>query len=96
MTWLTWRLGQTPRYLQAVRQALDSVRPGILFTDNSSGRFNLPQAQVEGGRFVKWLAPAELGMDFLSSDPVPFGGNHDPSSAVKVATTRRAAWPSTS
>ena len=77
VTWLTWRLGQTPRYLQAVRQALDSVRPGILFTDNSSGRFNLPQAQMDGGQFVKWLTPPELGLDFLSSDPVPWGGNHE-------------------
>lgn len=77
VAWTTWRLGQVPRYLEAIRETLDSVRPGVLFTDNSSGRFALPQPLVEEGRLARWLRPAELGIDFASSDPVPWGGNHE-------------------
>ena len=77
LAWTTWRLGQVPPYLKAIRETLDSVRPGILFTDNSSGRFTLPQPLVKDGRLARWLRPAELGIDFLSSDPVPWGGNHE-------------------
>ena len=77
LAWTTWRLGQVPPYLKAIRETLDNVRPGILFTDNSSGRFTLPQPLVEDGRLARWLRPAELGIDFASSDPVPWGGNHE-------------------
>lgn len=77
VTWRIWRRGQIQSYLDQVVQAAHEAKPSILITDNNSGRWNMPHVLTENGRFVRWLAPRELGLDFLSCDPVPFGGNHE-------------------
>lgn len=77
IAWRIWRRGQIQAYLDAVTGAARSVKPSILITDNNSGRWATPHLLTEAGRFVRWLTPAELGIDYLSCDPVPFGGNHE-------------------
>ena len=77
VAWRLWRRGQMRTYLEEVTHAARQVKPSILITDNNSGRWSSPLALAEEGRFVRWLTPAELGLDFLSCDPVPFGGNHE-------------------
>lgn len=40
------------------------------------GRFNMGVPVLENGALARWALPQELGLDFLSCDPVPFFGNH--------------------
>lgn len=77
VAWRIWRRGQIKTLLDTVVGAAREVKPSILITDNNSGRWSMPIPQTAGGRFVRWLTPGELGIDFLSCDPVPVGGNHE-------------------
>jgi hypothetical protein len=75
--WRMWRMGQLVEYLRKVTAAARAVKPSVLITDNNVGRWVRPYPQIEGGKFVRWLKPNELGLDFFSCDPVFFGGNHE-------------------
>ena len=77
IAWRIWRRGQVQHYLSAVAEAVKAFQPSLLLTDNSSGRWASPHVLTENGRFVRWLSPDELPLDFLSCDPVPMGGNHE-------------------
>lgn len=77
VAWRIWRRGQVQHYLNSVAEALKSIRPSLLFTDNASGRWSSPLVLTENGRFVRWLSPDELAIDFFSCDPVPMGGHHE-------------------
>jgi hypothetical protein len=77
VAWYIWRLGQVPRYIQAVTEAAREVKPSVLVIDNNSGRWAFPQVVKEEDGSVRWLTARELGVDALSCDPVPWGGNHE-------------------
>jgi hypothetical protein len=77
VAWRLWRMGQLMEYLKAVTAAARAVKPDVLVTDNNTGRWVRPYPLMENGKFVRWLQPRELGLDFLSCDPVFFGGNHE-------------------
>lgn len=77
IAWRMWRMAQLMDYLKKVIRAAKEVKPSVLVTDNNTGRWGRPHPLIENGRFVRWLAPHELGLDFLSCDPVPFGDNHE-------------------
>lgn len=77
VTWRIWRRGQVQHYLNAVSETVHAVRPTLLLTDNSCGRWASPHVETSNGRFVRWLSPDELNLDFFSCDPVPMGGNHE-------------------
>jgi hypothetical protein len=77
VAWRIWRRGQIQTYLNAVTTAARAVKPAILIGDNSAGRWSTPHPLTENGRFIRWLTPKEMGIDFLSCDPVPYGGNHE-------------------
>lgn len=77
LAWRLWRRGQIADYLRTAVAAIKAVDPQVLVTDNNVGRFSTGVPLMEGGRLVRWLSPAELGVDYLSCDPVPMGGNHE-------------------
>jgi hypothetical protein len=77
VAWRMWRMGQLMDYLHTVTTAARAVKPNILVTDNNVGRWVRAYPQLENGRFVRWMQPRELGLDFFSCDPVFFGGNHE-------------------
>jgi hypothetical protein len=77
VAWRLWRMRQLMDYLGKVTQAARAVKPSVLVTDNNTGRWVRPYPLFDGERFVRWLQPRELGLDFLSCDPVFFGGNHE-------------------
>jgi len=77
VTWYLWRLGQIPAYIQSVTQAAREMKPSILVIDNNSGRWAFPQVATGEDGSVRWLMARELGVDALSCDPVPWGGNHE-------------------
>jgi hypothetical protein len=76
-TWRLWRRSQIDRYLLTVVPAIKAVNPDVLVTDNNVGRFSTNVPPTENGKLVAWLAPSDLGVDYLSCDPVPMGGNHE-------------------
>ncbi|MCP4164397.1 MAG: hypothetical protein GY759_00710 [Chloroflexi bacterium] len=71
-----WRLSQSPKYIKAVTEAARVVKPSVLVIDNNSGRWAWSQVEISEAGGVHWLTAKELGVDALSCDPVPFGGNH--------------------
>jgi Hypothetical glycosyl hydrolase 6/Beta-galactosidase trimerisation domain len=77
IAWRMWRMAQLVDYLRKVTRAAKEAKPSVLITDNNTGRWTRPHPLVEYGRFVRWLKPDELGLDFFSCDPVPFGDNHE-------------------
>jgi hypothetical protein len=77
IAWRMWRMGQLMDYLKMVTAAARAVKPDVLITDNNVGRWVRAYPLIEDGRFVRWLQPRELGLDFFSCDPVFFGGNHE-------------------
>jgi len=77
IAWRMWCMGQLMAYLGKITAAARAVKPDILVTDNNVGRWVRPFPLIEAGKFVRWLQPRELGLDFLSCDPVFFGGNHE-------------------
>jgi hypothetical protein len=74
--WRIWRRGQIQTYLDAVSGEARAVKPSILIGDNSTGRWSRPHVLTEHGRFSRWLTPRDTGVDYLTCDPVPMGGNH--------------------
>jgi len=76
MRWKLWRRSQIYKFLTGVTRHIHSLRPEILVTDNNVGRYITGVAVVEKGKLVRWADPKEVGMDFLSCDPVPYAGNH--------------------
>lgn len=77
VAWRMWRMRQLMDYLRIVTTAARAVKPDILITDNNVGRWVRAYPLFEDGRFVRWMQPRELGLDFFSCDPVFFGGNHE-------------------
>lgn len=77
VAWYLWRLSQVPQYIKAVAETAREVKPSILIIDNNSGRWAFPQVVTEADGSVRWLTAGELGVDALSCDPVPWGGNHE-------------------
>lgn len=75
--WYLWRLAQISAYLQAVTQAVREIKPWVSVIDNNSGRWEFPQVARQTDGSYRWLTAAELGVDALSCDPVPWGGNHE-------------------
>jgi len=76
LRWVVWRRSQIYDYLTSITRYIHQLKPDILVTDNNVGRNELGIPIVEGGRLVRWAEPKELGLDFLSCDPVPMGGDH--------------------
>lgn len=76
IAWSIWRRGQVQRYLASVVDTARALRPALLIADNGCGRWTNPLPLTQNGRFVRWLSPDELPVDFLSSDPVPSGDDH--------------------
>ena len=77
VAWHLWRRGQIGAYVARVVDAIKAVDPAVLVADNNLGRFSTGVPEVVDGRLRRWLAPADLGVDYLSCDPVPMGGNHE-------------------
>ncbi len=77
VAWRLWRCGQIGAYVARVVDAIKAVDPAVLVADNNLGRFSTGVPEVVDGRLRRWLTPADLGVDYLSCDPVPMGGNHE-------------------
>ena len=75
--WRLWRRGMIGPYIARVTKAVKAVSPKTLVADNNSGKSFMGVPLTENGRFVRWLTPRELGVDWLSCDPVHFGANHE-------------------
>lgn len=76
LRWVIWRRSQIYDYLISITKFIHQLKPEILVTDNNVGRNELAIPVLESGRIVRWAHPREMGLDFLSCDPVPFGGDH--------------------
>ncbi|TVY02185.1 alpha-L-fucosidase [Cohnella terricola] len=75
--WRLWRRGMIAPYIAQVTSAVKALSPDTLVADNNSGKYFMGFPLTEKGRFVRWLTPRELGVDWLSCDPVHFGANHE-------------------
>ena len=75
--WVTYRLGLVTEFHEKIGALAHRIRPGIVVMDNNAGQASRPLVETKGGRFVRWLGSSELAVDAFSSDPVPFGGNHE-------------------
>jgi hypothetical protein len=76
LRWVVWRRSQIYDYLTSVSRFIHELKPDILVSDNNVGRNETSIPVVERGRLLRWALPKELGLDFLSCDPVPWGGDH--------------------
>ncbi len=83
VAWRLWRRGQIRTYVETVVTAVRAVNPGVLVADNNLGRFSTGVPQVRDGTPITWLRPSDLGVDYLSCDPVPMGGNHEMTLSVE-------------
>ncbi|MBB6669121.1 beta-galactosidase trimerization domain-containing protein [Cohnella nanjingensis] len=75
--WRIWRRGLIAPYLRRLAETVKAVSPDTLLAENNAGKYLYGIPHVERGELVKWLAPLELGLDWLSCDPVHFGANHE-------------------
>jgi len=76
LRWVVWRRSQIYDYLVSITAFIHQLRPDILVTDNNVGRNELGVPLMQGGKIVRWAEPREMGLEFLSCDPVPSGGDH--------------------
>ena len=76
VAWRLWRRGQIGAYTRALVAAAKAADPAVLVADNGLGRFSVGVPDIADGRPGRWVSAAELGVDYLSCDPVPLGGNH--------------------
>ncbi|MCC3373242.1 alpha-L-fucosidase [Cohnella sp. REN36] len=76
LEWRIWRRGLIPPYLRRLTETVKAVSPNTLVAENNSGKYLYGFPIAQGGSAEKWLAPQELGLDWLSCDPVHFGANH--------------------
>ncbi|MFC3748236.1 beta-galactosidase trimerization domain-containing protein [Paenibacillus sp. GCM10012306] len=77
LQWRLWRRGQIFHYVRKLVAAVKEVSPETLVAENNLGKYFYGLPLMEGGKFVRWLTPKELGLDWLSCDPVHFGANHE-------------------
>jgi hypothetical protein len=77
LQWRLWRRGQIFHYVSKLVAAVKEASPETLVAENNLGKYFYGLPLMEGGKFVRWLAPKELGLDWLSCDPVHFGANHE-------------------
>lgn len=77
ISWRMWKRGQIAPYVKQLVSAVKAVNPAILVAENNIGKSFLGIPLMEKGQFVRWLTPKEIGIDWLSCDPVHFGANHE-------------------
>ena len=77
VAWRLWRRGQIGTCIRALVAAAKAADPAVLVADNCLGRFSVCVPEFPDGRPGRWVSAAELGVDYLSCDPVPMGGNHE-------------------
>ncbi|MCL6458758.1 MAG: beta-galactosidase trimerization domain-containing protein, partial [Gorillibacterium sp.] len=75
--WRIWRRGLIFPYVSDLIAAVKEVSPETLVAENNLGKYLYGIPLMEKGSFVRWLTPKELGVDWLSCDPVHFGANHE-------------------
>nr|WP_272915039.1 alpha-L-fucosidase [Paenibacillus dendrobii] len=75
--WRLWRRGQIFPYVSQLIAAIKGVSPHTLVAENNLGKYLYGIPLMKKGRLVRWLTPRELGLDWLSCDPVHFGANHE-------------------
>ncbi|WP_438347703.1 beta-galactosidase trimerization domain-containing protein [Paenibacillus sp. FA6] len=75
--WRLWRRGLIAPYVKDLVHTIKEISPETLVAENNLGKYFYGVPKMEQGQFVKWLTPRELGLDWLSCDPVHFGANHE-------------------
>ncbi|OPA74024.1 hypothetical protein BVG16_25025 [Paenibacillus selenitireducens] len=75
--WRLWRRGLIAPYVKDLIRTIKEISPETLVAENNLGKYFYGVPKIEQGQFVKWLTPRELGLDWLSCDPVHFGANHE-------------------
>lgn len=77
LNWRLWRRGQIATYIRELVVAVKSISPSTLVAENNLGKYYLGVPALKDGKGDRWLTPKELGVDWLSCDPVHFGANHE-------------------
>ncbi|WP_201401799.1 beta-galactosidase trimerization domain-containing protein [Kaistia sp. 32K] len=75
VAWRIWRRKQIGTFLARTIEVCKAARPDVLITDNSIGRSSTPVPAGGNGEPVRWLAPQEIGLDYLCNDALPWGGD---------------------
>lgn len=76
LAWRIWRRGQIGSYVRKITDAVRAVKPDTNIADNNLGKYYFGVPSTDQSQVQEWLSPQQMGVTYLSCDPVPMGGNH--------------------